>query len=506
LPFKHNFQSHLGEMLRQRPGTRMAFALRGSGLAALAVFALLAPAAGSAGAAPLPDSVVVRMPHRDLTVSGVHAAWSRLEPRYRPAGEGTVRTRAFVDQLIEKEAMARAALSEPFTMSPTESAQFVAHRQNAERQELYRILIRDSVQVTAADRESAQAAAAAMATAPNAPPTPPEMIEREAQRRAEQRRAMEIDKAIRASLAPAWDDSVAALLARGYTAIGDTTLPDLANPFGAMLKERRPRVAAADTARVLVTSTAGTLTVADFARRFSLLNPFQSPLPTTAGTVKARGEQFLGQLWFDAEVKRRGIAQRPDVVQAVADRRESIALDHWYDRHVRSAIDTSETALRGHYAKDPARFGVGAHALIHHWEVPKRATADSLVAALEAGTPWDSVCARFAPTPNEKEPCAHAFTIRDDASDSSLVANLKALEPGGAYVRTEPAGDSYRVVQLIERKPLQIRPFEEVRTFVARDLAAVQSEDVLVARMAELVRAMPKTVNDAALAHIRLEP
>jgi hypothetical protein len=41
---------------------------------------------------------------------------------------------------------------------------------------------------------------------------------------------------------------------------------------------------------------------------------------------------------------------------------------------------------------------------------------------------------------------------------------------------------------------------------VARDLAAVQSEDVLVARMAELVRAMPKTVNDAALAHIRLEP
>ena len=191
--------------------------------------------------------------------------------------------------------------------------------------------------------------------------------------------------------------------------------------------------------------------------------------------MKARGEQFLGQLWFDAEVKRRGISQRPDVVQAVAERRESIALDHWYDRHVRAAIDTSETALRAHYAKDPPRYGVAPHALIHHWVVPTRATADSLRAVLAGGTPWDSVCARFALTDREKEPCGHAFTIADDTPDSALVASLKALEPGGAYVRTEPGDGGFRVLQLIERKPLLIRPFEEVRTFVGRDLAAVQA-------------------------------
>ena len=494
-------------MLRQRPGTRLASPLR---LLAAVAAALIGLHPGPAGAATaLPDSVVVRLPHRDLTVRGVEDAWGRLDPRYRPEGTGTARVRTFVDQLVEKEAMARAALSEPFTMAAAESARYVAERTGLERNVLYRVLVADSVRVTEADRDSARRAAAALpdslpaAAAANSP----EAIERDAFRRAEQRRTMEVDAAIRRSLEPAWDDSVAALLARGYAAIGDTSLPDLSNPFAAATKDRRPKLAPADTVRVLVTSTVGPISAAEFVRRFALLNPLQSPLPTTPGTVKARGEQFLGQMWFDAEVKRRRIAEDPEIVATMADKRESIALDHWYARHVRAAIDTSEAAMRAHYAKDPQRYAVGAHALIHHWVVEHRATADSLVAVLAAGTPWDSLCARFANEPSLKDPCGHVFTIAEDTPDSALVANLKALAPGRAYVRPEPGGaPGFRVVQLVERKPMRLRPFEEARTFVGRDLAAVQAEDLVVAKMAELVRAMPKTVNESALARVRLAP
>ncbi|MEO6462387.1 MAG: peptidylprolyl isomerase, partial [Candidatus Eisenbacteria bacterium] len=420
-----------------------------------------------------------------------------------PAGTGATQARAFVDQLVEKEAMARAALAEPFTASPPESAQLVAYRQNLERQELYRLLIADSTRVTTADRDSARRQ---MSAVPGAPTPPPEAIEGEARRLAERRRTDEVETGIRSALAPAWDDSVAALLARGYAAVGDTTLPDLDNPFGAILKDRRPRVAPADTARTLVGFSAGTVTVAGFVRRFALLNPFQSPLPTTAGTVKARAEQFLGQMWFDREVARRGIAARPGVRSALAERREGVALDHWYERHVRGVIDTSETARRAHYTKDPAKFGVQPHAMIHHLVVPARATADSLVAVLLAGTPWDSVCARFSPGAREREACGHAFSIADDTTDSLLVTRLRELAPGGAYVRPEPAGNGFRVIQLIERNGLRIRPFEEVRDLVARDLAALQSEDILTARMAALVAAMPKTINQPALARLRLDP
>lgn len=495
-------------MLRRRPGFRMSAALAAPTLALgllaapLTALAATAPARPTRGRAlALPDSVVVRLPHRDLTMNGVRATWARLDPRFRPPGADPLRARTFVDQLIEKEAMARAALAEPFTMTAQETAQFGAERQKLERQELFRILIADSARVSAADRDSARRQ---VGPSPDGSPASPEAIEGEARRRAERRRTDEVEAGIRVSLAPAWDDSAAALLARGYAAIGDTTLPDLDNPFRAVMKDRRPRLAPADTAATLVASSAGAITVADFVRRFAVLNPFQAPLPTTAGTVKARGEQFLGQMWFDQEIARRNVPARSAVVAALAERRESIALDHWYERHVRAAIDTSETALAAHYAKDPAPFGVPAHAMIHHWVVPAQATADSLVAALAAGTPWDSVCARFAP--GEREACGHAFSINDDTPDSLLVERLRELAPGQAYVRPEAAGSGFRVLQLIERKAARSRPFAEVRTLVGRDLVARQSEDVLTARMAALVKALPRTVNERALARLRLDP
>ena len=62
-----------------------------------------------AKSAALPESIVVRLPHKDLSVQDVQLQWYRQAQRYRPAGKGLERKRAFVDQLIEKEILARAA-------------------------------------------------------------------------------------------------------------------------------------------------------------------------------------------------------------------------------------------------------------------------------------------------------------------------------------------------------------------------------------------------------------
>jgi hypothetical protein len=399
--------------------------------------------------------------------------------------------------------MARAALAEPFTMTGPESARYVAYRQSLERQELFRALVADSARITAADRDSARREVAARPGADASAPPPAEAIESAARVRAERRRAQELETWIRAALAPAWDDSVAAFLARAYAGI-DSTRPNLDQPFSASLRERRPPMAPADTARVLVASSAGPLTVASFVRRFAALNPLQTPLPTTPGTVRARGEQFLGQMWFDAEVARRGLARHPAVLAALADRRESVALDHWYERHVSAAVDTSQAALEAHYAIDPARYGTSAHAVVHHWPVPAQATADSIVRVLAAGTPWDTLCARLTASPPEREGCGRTVAIQDDAPDSAVVARLRTLAPGESYVRPEPESGVFRVVQLVERKPARVRPLAEVRSLVLRDVTAKQSEEILARRMAELVRAMPARVNEAALARLRL--
>ncbi len=510
LAFKHNPDGHLGENLPRRPGSRMTAThpvVRTIPLALILVLAASgATTAPAAPAAPsrrtLPDSVLARTPLRDLTADGARTSWARLKPAYRPAGQGEALNRAFVEQLLEKEAMAQAALAEPFVMTAEESARYIAYRNQLEFQELYTMLVVDSAVVLPVDRDSARAR---MVTPPDGSAIPATAIESVAKDFAQRRRSDGLAANIKASLAVTYDEAVAEHLAGAYAA-ADSGLPNLNDPMRAAMRGRRPDLTAADSLRVLAGSTAGDLSVGEFVRRFSMLNPFQSPLPVTVGTVKARSEQFLGQMWFEAEVPRRHVGSRPAVQTALAERREGVALDHWYARHVKAAIDTSETAMRAHYAKDPARFGVAAHSLVHTFTVPTSAIADSLVAAVAAGTPWDSLCGRNALNPQERENCMQSIPVADDAADSALVARLALLAPGGAFVRDESPRGGQRVVQLVARNPARIRPFEEARTFVARDLAEQQAETLLTTQMAAARKALPVTLNDRAIARLTLEP
>ena len=500
MPFNHNFDGHLGESLRQRPGFCMSLAL------AFGVL-LSAPASGATArpsAAALPDSVVARMPRKDLTAREYLQSWYTLDPRYRPTGTGMALKRAFLDQLIEKEAIALAANAEPFVMTPVESAQFTAMRADAVRRALYVRLVTDSTVVIEADRDTARAHMAATA---DGKPIPAEEIERGARTRAEERRATQVSEQIKASLAPVWDDSVTARLARGYAAL-DPKLPDLSNPMSAHMPNRRPEVAEADTALVLARSSVRPLTVGEFIQRFLTLNPFSTPLPTTAGAVQARGEQFLGQIWFDRESQRQDLLADPRLAAQLASRRESIALDHYYARHVLAKIDTSEAAIRADYAKHAESYAIPAHSRVLILPAADSASADTMLKQLAAGMAWDSLCVRHAPAGTDPANCAQPQSLPDDFTDSSLVAGVKVLAPGQAaalrFLTGNFSATAWMVVRMVERVPHRVRTYEEARTFAVRSVTAEQSETLLKQELARLSAGLKVTRNDAALARLDL--
>jgi len=99
-----------------------------------------------------------------------------------------------------------------------------------------------------------------------------------------------------------------------------------------------------------------------------------------------------------------------------------------------------------------------------------------------------------------------AIAVADDAPDSALVAQLAGVAPGAAYARDERPRGGFRVVQLVTRNATRVRPFEEARTYVARDLAAQQAETLLTTRMAAARKALVVTLNDRAIARLTLEP
>jgi hypothetical protein len=311
---------------------------------------------------------------------------------------------------------------------------------------------------------------------------------------------------IKVALAPAWDDTAKARLARGYAAL-DPRKPDPNRPFSLKLNNRIPALAPADTGLVLVRSTAGNLTTSEFVRRFNLLNPFDTEFPVTPEAVAMRGEQFLGQIWFDQEALRRNIPQEPGVIEAARAKREGIALDHWFARHVSAKVDTSDAVLEAWFAKYKERYAIKGQTVVTNVVAPSQATADSLVAELRAGSPWDSVCARHMPDGPMRQQCGSASSLYDDYPDSGLVVAARKLTAGEVVAQplSGPGAPSVAVMKFVERIEPRARSFAESRTFVVREVTADQSETQLQAELARLRKKTPVARNERALARVDLE-
>ena len=481
----------------------------------LALLALCAAGANAASPPParkpaaairpaLPDTVIARLPHRDITSREFVLAWHRVDPRYRPQGTTVAERQQFLDQMLEREMVARAATAEPFVMTELESAQYLAAKAQAVRRTLYKQLVQDSAVVTPADLDSARARL--KNSDPSKPPSP-QAVEAWARSLAEPRRAAHVDSLLKAQLAPVWDDTAKARLARGYGAL-DPTKPDPRKPFSLKLNNRIPALAPADTGLVLARTTQFDLTVGEFTRRFNLLNPFDSDFPVTPNEVEARGEQFLGQMWFDREADRRGVANDPAVVEAARGKRESIALDHYFATHIAAKVDTSDAVLRAWYAKNVKRYAINGQSVVSNIVTPSRAKADSIGAELKAGAPWDSVCTRHIPegTP-AREQCGSTTSVPDAYPDSALVAGLKRLKKDEVLVQalSGDAAGNYVIVKFVERIEPRDRTFAEARTYVVREVTADQSERYLQAELARLRKKMPVRKNEKALAQVDLE-
>ncbi len=540
MAFNHKLDRHLGEMLRSWPGVLMPVPTRriaGLGAALLVATAAAwaapapkaptapkAPAANSAAkpaartaakakapararaaaAASGADTVLARMPWKVITRQDFLRSWARVAPTYRPAGTDLKAKRAFLDQLVQKELLAHAAITDSFAMAPLESAQFNAERRDILRRAVFQRLVTDSAVVTGEDIDSLRARLAPGQAATLGA----DQMQAAAMQFAQHRRAAALDARIKADIAPAWDDSVAALLVRAYGKL-DPKLADPSNPLAVHIPTRQPALAAADTGKVLARTSYGPFTAGDFTRRFLGFDPFKTPLPASIDDVRNLGSLILGQQWLDRVTEQPRIQNDPQALAAIAERRESIALDHYYARHVQSQVDTTEATLRARYARTPDAYALPAQWIITRMTFATQAAADSAQQALAKGTPWDSICARaFASGDERRGDCANELQLPDPYPDTLFAAVLQGLKPGESSVlpmpETKPGDERRLLLRLVRHQERKYQPFEAARGFVVRDVEQDQAEGILATVIARLKAETPVTVNERALARTDL--
>ncbi len=441
--------------------------------------ALLLPVPAAARAKPAPpgtraslaDSVLALIgsgrpgePVREIGRARFVRAWSQLSPPARPDSLTPAGARRFLDLLLDKEALGLMVARERWTWTARESAAFET--------------LRDRLVVELMLDSALTATRIALGPAGDS-------LDRQALGLAAREKAME-------RLQPVYDDSLLARLALGFAALkrptADSSLFAQLRMLGAS-----PQVDPADTGRVVARSAAGDFLAGELLASWRRLNPIYRPRVTSAAEVRELVMNGLFERLLRQEGAARGLEQRPDLAERLANQRElnDVSLLVGREVYARIAMD-SLTLSRFH--RDTERY----------WMLPTRVRLVRVVLQNrpEAGT----MALRLAGAAEAESLAARARRAGVEwsvdvsaAEDSALFA--RALRAGaGAVLGPDETADGWAVARVISVLPGRGRPFAEVRDLVAHRWYGEQGERLMLELAARARTACRATViNEAAL-------
>jgi len=410
-------------------------------------------------------------PERVIGLSRFVRAWSQVSPPARPDSLTPAGARGFLELLIGKEALGLAAARERWTWAPQESTGYAT--------------LEDRL-VVAAMLDSALAAART-ALGPAGDTLDRQLLGMAAR-----------DSAV-ARLRPAWDDSLAARLARAFAALPrpspDSSLMAQLRMLGAM-----PAVDPADTGRAVARWAGGEYRVSELLAAWHRLNPLARPRIESATQVRDLVRNGLFERRLREAGRARGLERRADIAAALANQREYYDVSHLVAREVYARIPTDSLTLLRFWRETEKDWALPLRVRLTRVELPGRAEAGAMALRLR-----DAAQAESLEAGARRAGLDYAVEL-GAADDSALFA--RALRAGTGTVLgpdSLPRG-GWSVARVVAVLPGRGRSFDEVRERVADRWYGEEGERLMRALMERERRRCRVRVNEAALAALVRRP
>lgn len=393
---------------------------------------------------PLPDSVLALVGSRPaITVSKFLQAWRQANPgspaTSRPPGGvppdslTPQAAREFLDLLIDKEALAERALRERWTWTALESA---GYRSLRDRLTLHAVL--DPVLAETARRRAAAG---------------------QSELDAEALGILARDSCV-ALIHPTFDDALLARLATAFDTLprptGGQSIMEQVRLAGA-----NPVVTPADSLRVLANSDEGPWRVADLLENWKRLNPIYRPRITNAGQVRDLARNGLYERQLRSRAARAHVERRPEIVGALRERAEYVAVTHLVAREVYAKIPQDSSTHRRYFDAHVERWDLPDRAQVVRLVFPDRASAAAMAKRLASRVEAESLAAM-----GRREGAEFSGEVSAE-SDSALYAEAVRLGVD-AVAGPDSTAEGWRVARIVALHASRHRTYEEASELVQR--------------------------------------
>lgn len=431
--------------------------------------------ASKSGNQPMPDTVLALVANgRSVTLSGFQSAWRQVKPPDRPDSLTPPNARKFLDLLIEKEALAEAALREAWVWTDRESAEY-----NATRDGMTMKVVLDSVLAGMRGRLAAGGAGRGKAWADSLSPQDLGIAARES---------------TAVALGARFDRPMLERMTRAFAAVPKPA------PESSLFAQLRminvlPQVDTTDFVRAVATTNAGSYTVGEMLAAWKLLSPVYRPRIEVPEQLQDVVENQLFERELRAEVERRRIAEQPHIVAELARKREFFAVTHLVGRDVYDKIATDSTTLFRYYAANRSYWDLPFRVQIARFVMGSREAGMAVALQLSDPVKADSLLAK-----GSRAGAGYRMEVSAE-SDSVLFAKAMRAGPGNV-IGPDSVKVGWEVVRVLAVQPSRPRTFQECRTLVQHRWYGEEGERLMVELLARSRRQTRVVVNEKAVSRL----
>jgi peptidyl-prolyl cis-trans isomerase C len=247
--------------------------------------------------------------------------------------------------------------------------------------------------------------------------------------------------------------------------------------------------AGTDSNEVLVRIGKDTITRADVQRRIdSLPEQFRANYATPDGRKQLLDRMVEERVWLTEALEAK-VDVRPQVKQQLEQQRRDLLIRTYLNELMATSPQVSDSEARDYYVEHQADYRVPATVTVRHIQTKTEKDAKKVKEqATKGGKDWMELVKKFSTDTLTKSTGGNLGTVTKDGAFGALgmqpaLSESAFAQREGAIAGPYKTDRGWHVLRVDQVKPESVRPFEQVKPMIARQLGSQRSQDFYKSRL-----------------------
>ena len=259
-----------------------------------------------------------------------------------------------------------------------------------------------------------------------------------------------------------------------------------------------------ESLQVLVKVGNESITRGDVQRRLDELpEQYRANYSTPEGRQQLLDRMVEEKVWMQG-AKKAGVEGRPQVQRQLEQQRRDFVIRTYLNEVMAQNPAPSDSVIRAYYDDHLADYKMPGTATLRHIQTKSEGDAKRVLGYLKQKQDWDKLCAKYSTDTLTRANGGQLGAVTKEGAFASIGRQPALAESAFALGEGRTGGPwktdrGWHVVQVQALRPESVRPFDQVRPVIARQLSATSSQDYYKNQLDGMKKKLGVTADSAAI-------